>query len=444
MSTEQLSLTTPTTPTQPKSHILPAIEELKSRSAQQNPQNYDIAIVGAGIVGATLACALKDSGLKLAAIETQPKSVVAARRQAYNLSIMSGRILDNIGVWQQILPHITTYRQISLSDGNYPGTVQFYPEDLAMTGKMPGVKEGLGYVAEHGVMLAAMQEFLADCSHITWFCPAEVVSVNQRGDRAEIEIEKRDSPTGETVTIATRLVVGADGSKSAIRQGAEISTHGWKYWQSCLAMTVKTEKSHNNIAFERFWSSGPMGVLPLPGNRVQVVWTAPHAEAQMLRELNEAEFLAKLEYRTGGLLGKLELASDRYLFPVQLMQCDRYIDRRLALIGDAAHCCHPVGGQGLNMGIRDAAALAEVLVSGDRRGEDIGDIEVLQRYGRWRKPENLLILAVTDFLDRMFSATWLPVVGVRRLGLWGLGAIAPLKSIALRVMTGLFGRCPQG
>jgi 2-octaprenyl-6-methoxyphenol hydroxylase len=186
-----------------------------------------------------------------------------------------------------------------------------------------------------------------------------------------------------------------------------------------------------------------MGVLPLSGNRCQVVWTAPHAEAKALKELDEKEFLALLEHRTGGLLGRLELESQRFLFPVQLMQSDRYTQSRLALIGDAAHCCHPVGGQGLNMGIRDAAALAQVLQDAAFRGEDIGDVKVLRRYERWRKLENWTILGFTDFLDRMFSNNWLPLVTTRRLGLWMLRKIHPLKSLALRLMTGLLGRPPQ-
>ncbi|NEO96027.1 MAG: FAD-dependent hydroxylase, partial [Moorea sp. SIO3G5] len=183
--------------------------------------------------------------------------------------------------------------------------------------------------------------------------------------------------------------------------------------------------------------------LPLSENRCQVVWTAPHAEAKALQELDEDQFLAKLEYYTGGLLGRLELECDRYLFPVQLMQSDRYIQSRLALIGDAAHCCHPVGGQGLNLGIRDAAALAQVLTEAHQAGEDIGAIEVLKRYENWRKQENLVILGFTDTLDRMFSNNWLPIVGIRRLGLWMLRRIRPVKIYALKLMTGLRGNIPE-
>ena len=183
-----------------------------------------------------------------------------------------------------------------------------------------------------------------------------------------------------------------------------------------MAFTIKHTAPENNTAFERFWPSGPMGVLPLPENRCQIVWTHPHAEAKAIANLDEAAFLAKLQTYTGGILGELELVSDRLVFPVQLMQCDRYIKSRLALIGDAAHCCHPVGGQGLNMGIRDAASLAQVLQAAHQQGQDIGTTKVLKRYESWRKLENLAILGFTDLLDRMFSNNWLPVVILRRLG----------------------------
>ncbi|HBB30669.1 MAG TPA: 2-octaprenyl-6-methoxyphenyl hydroxylase, partial [Cyanobacteria bacterium UBA9273] len=150
-----------------------------------------------------------------------------------------------------------------------------------------------------------------------------------------------------------------------------------------------------------------------------------------------------LEHRTGGLLGRLELEGDRFIFPVQLMQSDRYSLHRLVLIGDAAHCCHPVGGQGLNMGIRDAAALAQVLQEAYQQGEDMGVLPVLQRYERWRKKENLVILGFTDFLDRMFSTSWLPAIAIRRLGLWLLQRVRPVKINILQLMTGLKGCPPQ-
>lgn len=410
--------------------LLEQRSQTKTQSQRQSQLNldYDLAIVGGGIVGATLACGLKNSNLRVVLIEPQPKTVATSRRQAYALTLQTGRILQGIGVWDEILPKITTFRQISLSDSDHPSVVHFKPQDLGT--------EALGYVGEHSVILTAMHDFLDSCENVSWLCPAQVVKVNYQPDFAEIELEAE----GKTQTLRTQLVIAADGSRSPLRQAAGISTYGWKYWQSCIAMTIKTEKSHNNVAFERFWPSGPMGVLPLPGNRCQVVWTAPHAEAEALKNLDEEAFLQLLEYRTGGLLGRLELESDRYLFPVQLMQSQRYIQHRLALIGDAAHCCHPVGGQGLNMGVRDAGALAQILRQAAQNHEYIGQMRVLKRYQAWRQKENLLILAFTDFLDRMFSGNWLPKVTIRRWGLWSLGKVKPFRYLALRVMTGLFGR----
>ena len=406
----------------------------QNRDTDSNSQinfDYDLAIVGGGIVGSTLASALKDSGLRAVIIEAKPLEIAAARRQAYALSVLSSRIFEGIGVWEKIFPHIGKYRHVRLSDADYPGVVKFQTQDLGT--------EFLGYVGEHRTLLTSLQEFIATSDNISWLCPAEVMGVEYKDTGAEIEIKHE----GETRKLRTRLVVGADGARSHLRQWAGIKTRGWKYWQSCVAFTIKHQAPRNDIAFERFWPTGPMGVLPLPGNRCQVVWTAPHAQAKAWQELDEKEFLAKLERYTGGLLGKLELVSDRVLFPVQLMQSDRYTQSRLVLIGDAAHCCHPVGGQGLNLGIRDAAALAQVLQEARDRGEDIGNIQVLQRYERWRKLENLTILGFTDLLDRTFSNNWLPVVTLRRFGLWIMGHLPYFKIYALQLMTGLKGRTPQ-
>ena len=393
--------------------------------------DYDLAIVGGGIVGATLAAALKDSGLKIILIEARTLEVAAAKTQAYAFSPLSSRIYQGIGLWDKIFPHIGKYQNISLTDADYPQQVKFETQDL------PG--EHLGYVAQHNVVITALHNYLTNCPNVTWLCPGEVINVITEENLAMLEVKVK----GEKQLIKTRLVVGADGARSQIRSLAGIKTRGWKYWQSCVAFTIKHTAPENNTAFERFWPTGPMGVLPLPGNRCQIVWTHPHAGAKALAELDESAFLAKLQTYTGGVLGDLELVSDRLVFPVQLMQCDRYIKSRLALVGDAAHCCHPVGGQGLNMGIRDAASLAQVLQTADQQGQDIGTVKVLKRYEGWRKLENLAILGFTDLLDRLFSNNWLPVVAIRRLGLWMMSYLKPLKIFALRLMTGLLGRTPK-
>ncbi|MEM6614621.1 MAG: FAD-dependent hydroxylase [Cyanobacteria bacterium P01_C01_bin.72] len=391
----------------------------------------DIAIVGGGIVGTTLAAALKDSGLKIILIEARSPEVSRQKTQAYAFSPLSSRIYEGIGIWKNIFPHIGKYQHISLSDADYHKQVSFQKQDL------PG--EHLGFVAQHNIVITALHKYLDNCSNVSWLCPGEVVNVTTEKDISTVAV-KLD---GKERLVKTKLVIGADGARSPIRSLAGIKTRGWKYWQSCVAFTIKHSAPENNTAFERFWSSGPMGVLPLPGNRCQIVWTNPHADAKALAELDESAFLKQLQNYIPDTFGKVELTTPRAVFPVQLMQCDRYIKPRLALIGDAAHCCHPVGGQGLNMGIRDAASLAQILQAAHQQGQDIGTLKVLKRYESWRKIENLAILGFTDLLDRLFSNSWLPVVAVRRLGLWIMSYVKPLKIFALKLMTGLLGRRPK-
>jgi len=411
-----------------------ALEQLSQTLSPPQTQtpgyDYDLAIVGGGVIGLTLACTLKDSGLSVVVIEAKSYSVAAAKGQAYAVHLLSGQIFAGIGVWDKILPQIATFRQVRLSDADHPNVVEFQLADLGT--------EALGYVAEHQALLTPLQEFLQECRNVSYLCPAEVVKTRYEPTGVEIDLRVGD----ESRTIRTRLLVAADGARSRIRSWAGIRTRGWQYWQSCIVAFVKPEKPQNDIAYERFWPSGPFAILPLPGNRCRIVWTAPHEEAKALVALDDDQFLAELSRRYGDQMGRLELEGERFVFQVQLMQSDRYVLPRLALIGDAAHCCHPVGGQGLNMGIRDAAALAQVLQSAHQRSEDIGDLAVLKRYERWRKQENLTILGFTDFLDRMFSNNWLPLVLVRRFGLWML-RVRPLKIFALKLMTGLRGRPPQ-
>jgi 2-octaprenyl-6-methoxyphenol hydroxylase len=409
-------------------------EPMMSNIATGSPQlDYDLAIVGGGIIGNTLAVALQNSGLRVVSIESESQSVSIVKNRAYVIAMLSGRIFEGLGIWKQVLPQITQFSQIQISDADYAGVVKMYPQDLGT--------ETLGYAASHEVLLTALQAKLQTASNVTVMCPARVVAVEYTATGAEISIQtpKTDTPT----QIRARLVIAADGAKSSLRERAGIETTGWNYWQSCITATIEPERSHQNVAYERFWYAGPIGVLPLADGRCQVVWTVPHQQAEELRDLPEHEFLEQLEHCTGGLLGKLKLDSQRWLFPVKLMQSKQYTAPRLALIGDAAHCCHPVAGQGMNLGIRDAAALAEILVAAHQAGEDIGSDAVLERYAKWRKPENWVILAFTDLLDRMFSTRLLPIVIIRRFGLFLLDRIPVFKYLALRLMTGLAGKIPQ-
>ncbi|MBU7581853.1 MAG: FAD-dependent hydroxylase [Nostoc sp. TH1S01] len=395
--------------------------------------DYDLVIVGGGIVGLTLAAALKDSGLNILLIEAKVTSASVAKGQAYAVHLLSALIYQGIGVWDEILPHIAKYRHVRLSDADYPDVVEFDSADIGRS------SPELGYVAEHQALLEPLQEFVQKCPNVNYLCPAEVVNTKHQQDIVTIDIKISE----QIYTVRSKLLVAADGSRSPIRQAAGIKTHGWKYWQSCIVAFVKPEKPHNDTAYERFWPSGPFAILPLPGNRCRIVWTAPHEEAKALCALDDQQFLAELSRRYGDHMGKLELLGDRFVFQVQLMQSDRYVLPRLALIGDAAHNCHPVGGQGLNLGIRDAAALAQVIQTAHAKGEDIGKIQVLKGYERWRKLENLTILGFTDLLDRMFSNQIVPLVIVRRLGLCLMKRVPPLKVFALKLMIGFKGRTPQ-
>ncbi len=409
-------------------------ENLASSSAPQAAHrgyDYDLVIVGGGIVGLTLAAALKDSGFSILLIEARVASAAVAKGQAYAVHMLSSLIFQGIGIWDKILPHIETYRQVRLSDADYSQVVEFSTADIGKT--------DLGYVAEHQALLEPLQEFIQNCPNVTYLCPAEVIASRYLPDMVAIDI----NVSGELRTVRSQLLVAADGSRSPIRQAAGIKTKGWKYWQSCIVAFVKPEKHHNHTAHEKFWQSGPFAILPLPGNRCRIVWTAPHEEAKALCALDDEQFLAELTKRFGSHLGKLELLGDRFVFNVQLMQSDRYVSHRLALVGDAAHCCHPVGGQGLNLGVRDAAALAQIIQSAQQAGEDIGSIQVLKRYEGWRKLENLTILGFTDMLDRVFSNNFLPLVLARRAGLWVMKRVPMLKVHTLKLMIGLKGKIPD-
>lgn len=390
----------------------------------------DIAIVGAGVVGLTLACALRHSGLTVAVIEAQSRAKTANRDRAYAFSPMSARIFQQLGLWEQVGPYITHFQRVRMSDADYGKAVNFYPTDSPA--------DAVYYGAEHRVLIKALQGLAANVRCITHYYETTLVDIQSTNVGTRLILER----DGQHQQLHTKLLVGADGARSKIRHYAGIQTSGWAYWQSCITTVLAPAKSHQNTAYEKFWPSGPFAILPIPGNRCQVVWTAPHAEAEAMVALSESDFMAELRRRYGGDMGDLKMLKPPMMFPVRLMQSHRYVKPGIALVGDAAHCCHPVGGQGLNMGIRDAAALAKILQTAQVRQEAIGDMRVLKRYERWRRTENWLILAMTDLLNRLFSNRFLPLLWLRRAGFWVIEHTVPLKRMILRVMTGFFGRQP--
>ncbi len=402
--------------------------------------DYDVAIVGGGIAGITLAAALKDSGLEILIIEAQSQSVAnagceaIAKGQAYAIHLSSKRIWESIGVWSEIEPQVQPFNHVRMSDADCPYVVEFKPSDLST--------KALGHVAQHRVLLKALLGFVDTCKNITRRCPAQVIATQEFDAYVEVALQNIDADPQEVQTFRVGLVVGADGSASQVRQRSKIKTRGKTYWQSCLVATIQPEKFHQNTAYERFWPSGPFAILPVSSTQCRIVWTAPHAEAQALLDLDDASFIEKLTERYGSQMGKLTLVGDRFLFPAKLMHSCEYVRSRLALVGDAAHSCHPVGGQGLNLGIRDVGALAQILRDAHAKGEDIGSLWVLKRYERWRRWENRLSLGFTDLINLMFSNNILPLVVVRRLGLWAMKHIPILKIAVLHFMAGLMGKRP--
>ncbi|MFM7471693.1 MAG: FAD-dependent hydroxylase [Nodosilinea sp.] len=391
----------------------------------------DVVIVGGGIVGLTLALALSNGGLEVVVIEAQSRAAAASRDRAYALSLTSANIFKGLGLWSAVESAICHFQQVDLCDGDHSEVVEFLPADLGT--------EAVYYGAEHSVLMAALQRAAIACPRLHYFSCA---SLNQLETTIDGVTGYLTAAEGE-YRLRTGLMVAADGRQSSLRKAANIGSFGWQYWQSCITTVVEPEIPHQSRAYERFWPAGPFAILPLPGQRCQIVWTVPHAEAQRLIALPETEFMAQLQRRYGNHMGRLRQLRAPAVFPVQMMQCDRYIQPRLALVGDAAHSCHPVGGQGLNMGIRDGAALAEVLISAHQHQEDLGSMAVLRRYESWRRPENWLILSFTDLLNRSFSNQIWAIVILRRIGLICLGRLLPLRRLALQLMTGQLGRLPR-
>jgi 2-octaprenyl-6-methoxyphenol hydroxylase len=408
---------------------------------------FDVLIVGAGIVGASLACALGDKhnphnrSLKVGIIEASAdllQGQFGADGRASAIALGSSYIWQDIGVWDAMCTRgVTAMHSIQVSDGDYPHKVQLLREDVG--------KEALGYIVENSVTQASLWEFISECSNIELICPARIKDISH-GDRksesAPIGVQV-SSETGDRLLTA-KLVVAADGGKSIVRQLAKIPTVEKLYNQTCIVVTVKPEFPHHNVAYERFQSSGPFAILPLSGDRCCIVWTATSAEAPGLMALDESEFMQELAQRFGSHLGKLTLETrwrDRASYVPRWMHAQSYIQARLALIGDAAHTTHPVAGQGMNLGIRDAGALADILLNAHHNGEDLGSLNVLKRYQVWRRWDNFGVITVTDWTNRLFSNQFFLLKWIRRIGL-AIAALHPFKQLLMYFMMGLVGRQP--
>ena len=399
--------------------------------AAQKTSDADVLIVGGGLVGMTLAVALAGAGVRVAVIDRADPA--AMRNAAFDgrvssLAQGSVRILEGIGVWPKIAPLAEAILEIRVSDGTSP---LFLHYDHADVGDRP-----LGYIAENRTSREALFGVAESLPDLRLFAPVALGALTCTAEGVEAALE-------DGHIIRARLAVGADGARSQTRERAGISTVDWSYRQTGIVCTVAHERPHRGIAHERFLPAGPFAILPMTGNRSSLVWTEKASLAPDILALDEPAFLAEMTARFGDFMGRLEVAGPRWSYPLALRHARRYVSERLALVGDAAHAIHPIAGQGFNLGIRDAAALAELVVDRLRLGLDPGSPDVLAHYQRWRRFDATTMIAVTDGLNRLFSNDIAPVRLARDLGLAAVNQTKPLKRAFMRHAMGMSGNLPR-
>jgi 2-octaprenylphenol hydroxylase len=396
------------------------------------PERYDVVIVGGGMVGAALACALGDGPLSVAVIERgtlagcRPGDEPDLRVSA--ITPASRNLFDAVGAWRAMTGwRVGPYTDMHVWDSVGGGAIHFDCADLG--------EAALGWIIENRVIQHALLTRAVAFDNVTLLEAAALTGADFRPGAVSLALED-----GRLLQAA--LLVGADGARSRIGALAGIDAIGWDYDQHALVCTVATEHPHAATAWQRFLPTGPVAFLPLHDGRCSIVWSTTPEEAARLRNLPEAEFeqaLADaLEYR----LGSVRLMSNRAAFPLRLQHARRYVGPRVALVGDAAHTIHPLAGQGVNLGLMDAAALAECLLDGARRGRDPGSMTALRRYERWRKGHNVLVQGAMDALKRLFGSNLAPIRLARDIGLRVTDRATPVKNELARRAMGLSGDLP--
>jgi 2-octaprenyl-6-methoxyphenol hydroxylase len=393
---------------------------------------FDVAIVGGGMVGASLAVALAPLGLRVALIESVPvqsESQPSFDERTTALSNGSRRILTSLGVWETVSPEASPIRRIHVSD---QGRFGFARIDAAEEGVA-----ALGFVLANRVLGAALWQRLARESAIETFCPARVEELTTAADAVTL---RAGAGEDQSRTLRARLLVAADGANSTIRQALGIEATTWDYEQTAIITNVATRKFHDYVAYERFTSTGPLAVLPLADGRCTVVWTLAPEAAQAAMQLDDAAFLARLQERFGFRLGRLTRVGRRHAYPLALTQAEERVGRRVVIIGNAAQGLHPIAGQGFNLGLRDVATLAEVIAESPG---SLGEDSMLDRYDEWRRTDRRGVIAFTDGLVRLFRSPLGSVKMARDLGMLLFDVMPPAKSALSALSLGITGKLPR-
>ncbi|MCP5159933.1 MAG: 2-octaprenyl-6-methoxyphenyl hydroxylase [Gammaproteobacteria bacterium] len=394
--------------------------------------DYDLLIIGGGMVGASLACALTGLNLRIGLIEAAPLTI--SEHPSYDdrtLALAQGtrRIFQTLGLWEALATSATPIHQIHISERGCPGFAHLDRRDEGV--------EALGYVTEARLIGAALVKKLPTLRNVELLCPArlEKIVIKPRVACATIRLDN-----DRTLELHTRLLVAADGAQSPVRQQLGITALRWEYGQQAVIANVTPTLPHACVAYERFTPDGPVALLPMSENRCAVVCTVNDADASAVMALDDAGFLALLHERFGDRLGPFLRTGQRQTYPLFLLKSREHARQRTAIIGNAAHTLHPIAGQGFNLGIRDAAALAEVIADAWRAGADIGDLAVLNRYADWRRWDQRQTIALTDALNRLFINPLPPVRAARNLGLLAFDLLPPVKHWFARQTMGLDGR----
>jgi len=402
-------------------------------SLPDRAERVDVLIGGAGFAGLALAIALRqglgpsfavtvaDPALGRAGADARASAIVAAAR----------RLLETIGVWDRVADEAQPILDMVITDSRLQDAVR--PVFLTFDGDVePG--EPFAHMVENGPLVDALVEKAKEQGVV--LRPAAIADFDLAANRIEVQLSDGDP-------LAARLLVAADGARSTIRERAGIASHGWTYGQSSIVATVAHERDHQGRAEEHFLPSGPFAILPLKGRRSSIVWTEEAQEAERVVALPDPEFHAELERRFGLHLGEIEAVGLRRAYPLGFAVARAFIAERLALVGDAAHVIHPIAGQGLNMGLKDVAALAEVIVDAARLGLDPGSLAVLERYQRWRRFDTMAMGIATDGLNRLFSNRSDVLRFARDVGLGLVDRLPALKQLFIREAAGLVGEVPK-